>query len=443
MYKDKDKEYYTVAELSDSEQQLIKETLADDHRYIGNKSNEDNGLLSNEFNEDNGQLFNEFNENDGMFYQFKRMVEAYLGELVVAFRGNSNKITVYYNNHVVWDLAIAGEDCYTASFNYNHARYYCGKGGEDTGEDCLEPLRNLLYVDEKKREKWFYREKEEEFKKTDKQAAIGILKWEREKGHPFEYDLIEKSYFIIKDILDSYFNIRCSIDRFRRKAEIAPPKRAKQSYIEKRWQQALFNYFKYTEGEEITDLFAYDLEFSQPFPNKKIREKIGVNEPDILAVRFENGVPKHLVFVEVKSTKSACEDKSSGVRGHIIGMKRYTDEECFLRKRVDDVWRILEQYQLTGLYRQLEGINFNELKKSIRLEESVERVLLFTNNELPPGEMTEDEREKGSALDYYYAHEEKIWNLAKENDCKIWVTEGDYFADIIKVVPLSFSGNES
>ena len=429
----KDKKYYTVAELSDSEQQLVKNTLSNDHRYIGDKSNEDNG-----------QLFNEFNEKDGMFFQFKRMVEAYLGELVVAFRGNSNKITVYYNNHVVWDLAMAGKKCYTASFNYDHARYYCGKGGKDDGEDCLEPLKNLLYVDENKSKRWFYREKEEEFKKTDKQAAIGILKWKREKGHPFEYDLIEKSYFIIKDILDSYFNIRCSIDQFRKKAKIAPPKIAKKSYIEKRWQQVLFNYFKNTEGEAITDLFAYDLEFSQPFPNKKIREKIGVNEPDILAVRFENGVPKQLLFVEVKSTKCACKDRSSGVKGHIIGMKRYTDEECFLRKRVDDVWRILEQYQLTGLYKQLEGINFGELKKSIKLEENVERVILFTNNELPPEEMTEDEREKGSALDYFNdpKNNKKIWTLANENQCKIWVTEGDYFADTIKVIPLSFGDNE-
>jgi hypothetical protein len=158
-----------------------------------------------------------------------------------------------------------------------------------------------------------------------------------------------------------------------------------------------------------------------------------VNEPDLLAVRFENGVAKKLVFIEVKSTDSACQPGKSGIESHMNGMKKYADEQLFVESRRIDVLELLKQYQKTGLYPQLNQINIEAFKDSFNHEKDIERVMLFTNNELPEGEMTDEERKKDNALNYYKRNKKKVREWADEYRCQIWITENNYFNDEIEI----------
>ena len=432
---DEEKIVYRIDELPNpDDKKKIIECLKLDHRYVGDKEKEDYG-----------PLFSEFIKTDGMFYQFNMFVKGktygkyHEGDLVVALRGNGNCITIYHNNHVVWELSLKtarnGKTTYVVSFNYDHARYYYGDN-----ENCLAPLRRLLA------DNWFKRasrEKGEKFKiemedNIPRNASIGLLRWERcKEDGPFPEDKVKESYNIIMGIMDTYFDIRYQKDQFRKKAGIVNEAKEavtnRPSCIETRWRQRLFNNFKSISGEKETDLFAYDLEFSQKFPDSSIRSKIGVNEPDLLAIRFENGKPQKLFFVEVKSTFSACTSNTSGAEAHMKGMKRYTDEERFISKRVDDAWEILKQYKKIGVYKVLDELDFDELRKSCDLSKNVERVLLFTNNALPPKETQKGEEEKKSALDYYEheVYKARVNEKAKKEmyNCRIWITTNNYFDD--------------
>lgn len=431
-----------IEELSAEEQRKLKKKLESDHRYIGKKDEENE--------EEYGPLFDAFVNENGMFYQFNEFVKKHKGELVVAFRGNGDNITIYHNNHVVWELSMTSKE-YKVSFNYDHARYYCGREGKDSNADCLGPLEDLYKLGFKRSQKespykFKITEKVNESGSISRNAEIGVLHWKKKAGNPYSYGDIKKSYITIIDIMDSYFNIHRAEDRFRKKAEIINETKEacvyRPSYVEKRWQQRLFNHFKSVDGEKTTDLFAYDLEFSQAFPDTSIRGKIGVNEPDILAIRFENKVPKKLYFVEVKSTKTACTSDTSGALEHMEGMRRYCDELWFMEKRMEDVWEILKQYKKTGIYHQLADIDIDQHIGCLDPKKDVERVLLFTNNELPQSEMTEEERQKGSALDYYNneIYKKRVNDGAKDNSCRIWITKSNYFDEeiiISDVTPVS------
>ena len=99
---DEEKIVYRIDELPNpDDKKKIIECLKLDHRYVGDKEKEDYG-----------PLFSEFIKTDGMFYQFNMFVKGktygkyHEGDLVVALRGNGNCITIYHNNHVVWELSL-------------------------------------------------------------------------------------------------------------------------------------------------------------------------------------------------------------------------------------------------------------------------------------------------------------------------------------------------
>lgn len=403
-----------VEELSPEKQEALKAIVAKEHRYVGDKSKENYGAL-----------FDAFVNPKGMFYQFNRFAKDPSKDLVVALRGNSGSsgtIIIYYCNHVVWELSIGGKENdpdYKVRFNYNHARYYAA-------EDCLEPFRRLVA------------EKEPEFKiDKDGRPGIGYIQWCRKKGQPFEEEWINAVYKDIMAVMKSYFNIRMKEDQFRKKAKVPMDSDgSKPSYVEKRWQQRLFQYMKSTAGKEETDVFAYDLEFSQKFKDSSIRSEIGVNEPDILALRFRDGKPEKLLLIEVKSTKSACISKTSGISPHLEGMKRYSQEELFMESRIGDVWEILKQYQKMGLYPQLSGMDMDSFRGCLNWKTDIERVLLLTNHELPEDEMTREEREKQSALEYYKARKNEVNKLARAYQCSIWITTNNYFDKEISIKPV-------
>ncbi len=410
-----------VHELSFKKQEALKEIVAKEHRYVGDRSKENYG-----------PLFDAFVNPKGMFYQFNQFVKEPSKDLVVALRGNSGSngaIIIYYCNHVVWELSLGGKknnQDYKVRFNYDHARYY-------DAEDCLEPLKRLKDQDTIGFKEVSEKQEGQDFKiDKDGRPGIGYVQWSRKAGSPYECEKIEASYKEILCIMKSYFNIRLEKDMFREKVGVSTAsENRKPSYVEKRWQQRLFQHMKSTDGKEETAVFAYDLEFAQKFKESSIRNEIGVNEPDILALRFKDGKPAKLLLIEVKSTKSACVSQTSGIPQHLEGMKRYSEEELFMKSRMEDVWEILKQYQKMELYSALSGLDIDSFEGCLNWKEDVERVLLLTNHELPSEEMTVEEREKESALDYYEANADYVNELARTYQCKIWTTKSNYFDETI------------
>ena len=106
-----------------------------------------------------------------------------------------------------------------------------------------------------------------------------------------------------------------------------------------------------------------------------------------------------------------------------------------MKSRIEDVWEILKQYQKMGLYSQLSGMDMDSFRGCLNWKRDVERVLLLTNHELPEDEMTAEEREKESALDYYGANRKCVNDLAKEYQCSIWTTESKHFDEKIIIKP--------
>ncbi len=84
---------------------------------------------------------------------------------------------------------------------------------------------------------------------------------------------------------------------------------------------------------------------------------------------------------------------------HVKGMKRYSDMSFFIRSRLDDAYRIMEQYSATGLY---PVIGSAQLPSILSLDDKdVRRIILFTNNRLPEAEeRLKKVKKKQSALDF-------------------------------------------
>lgn len=264
------------------------------------------------------------------------------------------------------------------------------------------------------------------------------------EGKMFSEEFVVKSYDILKPIMDSYFSLedKYKEDQFKNSKEakeegISTTQNKKDPHIEKRWQQRLFRYFKNTD----TGLFAYDLEFSQPFPNDIIKNKVKeiVNEPDMLAIRFVDKIPKALVFIEVKSTKAACK-RESGIEKHLSGMKRYSECDGFMRTRKEDAGRILKQYYKSGLYQtELEGIKYLLTDdKNCGIDWPVnaleiERMLILTDNVL-----REDKRcnYHGKSAIECFEQSENFKKIAAENACEVYRIKGHYFQDKIEHIKI-------
>lgn len=373
-------------------------------------------------------LFHEFSE--GRFSAFREFVIKHQDELVACFRGNGHEcIIIYYNNHRVWKLDKLPNGNCRVTISFDHARYYNEKG------DWKSLMQN-----------YFADFNERELKITKKnEVGIGYLTCEdvQSEDTKFTAEFVSNSYRILKPIITSFFSLedKYKEDQFRNSKGIPQTQNRKSPYIEKRWQQKLFQYFKNTD----TGLFAYDLEFSQPFPNDPIRKKMKeiVNEPDMLAIRFVNKIPKALVLIEVKSTARACNSTDSGIKKHLPGMKRYSECDRFMLARKEDAGRILKQYYESGLYQaELEGIKYlltdNENDginwPANTLE--VERMLILTDNVLP-----ENEKNSYQDIDAIQCFEksEEYKKIAADNACEVYRISGHYFDREIEYIKIDLA----
>lgn len=365
-------------------------------------------------------LLSAFAGKGGEFHEFKKYVDGKKA-FAVCLRGNSEPecITIYHNNHVVWELSYES-GMYGVKANYNHARYT----SDWDGEEKLGKLK-----------KYFGIEKDILPKKTGKNNAEMIyLKCKKEKGTKFfTQDFVEGTAKLLLSVMDDFFNPYLRYDYFKKFVFNEDyNKDDKTALVEKRWQQELFHHFKNTDN----GIYVYDLEFSQKFPSSPdsegkrkntIKAKLEdvINEPDMLGIRFENGSPKSLVLIEVKSTYTACTNRNSGVEKHLKGMKNYSEEPFFVNNRRKEASHIFGNLKrMNCLDKEYDGMDFENLP--------IERLMIFTTDKvLVDGKIfsTEDGKEGkkgkyGSALKYYNENTVRVIRMCEDNHCSLWLVNG-------------------
>lgn len=358
------------------------------------------------------KLMEAFIKEDGAFKSFWDFVKGH-DDLAVCFRGNSDpkSIIIYHFNHVVWELYITKHPPKNrVNINLDHARYL-----ENYEKKCQEHFERLQDLSSNS--------KKEKISINEKTAIRGTLTYKT--NSPYSKDFVEKTYdLIVKEMMGSYFNPKMKTDYFQ---NICKDSKNKPLYVEKRWQQSLFKEFQKFQKDNDRRLFIYDLEFSQRFPNRDIRNKCKnfINEPDMLGVRYkENGKIVSLVLIEVKSTETAC-DGNSGIETHLSKMYRYSGEAhkgetsfpIFIQNRKKDMPKILKRYKELNILPEVIQIPQESCDDIL-----VERLLILTNCVVP-----ESEKNAQSAIDYFNRHKGKIEKCANENHCDIWLVTGNYY----------------
>ena len=293
-------------------------------------------------------------------------------DLELCFRGNSGNesVTVYYNNNEFLRFDSKSKPY----FNRNHSRYQ------------KEPLKE-------------------------------IEKLQHLLNDFFDF---EEIYTVRKRMMDTYFNKELELDYFKGKDGIKAA-RKKDCKYEKQEQQKLMS----ANVNRENGYYIYDMEYAQAFESEAVKiiyEKNTNgqhNKPDSLAIRYENGKPVKLVFVELKTTSTAMQGKSSAIN-HMAGMRNFVNWDLvnnkgeFLRNRKIEAKKVMEEYQDLNLHscgdRPIE--DFEHL--------DVELLLVITDNK---GIMKNEK----TAKSYYDTHKNAIDKAAHDSCCGILVLpENDF-----------------
>lgn len=290
-------------------------------------------------------------------------------ELQMCFRGNDSqeKVIVYKNNHKVWEIVkYTGQHKYKVGISFKHARY-C-----DDLETILEKFVELGF-----RRKTLSQIIDNGYLYTDYQTS-------------FSEEFVAKTYSLIRQLFDSYFNYEHRTNGIHKEKDWLKTKNNKEIdsdvevlytdkkfLVEKIKQQELF----YNVFNDIQGCFAYDLEFSQKYPSKdyKKQNNVNSNQPDMLAIKA-NEDKVDMVFIEVKSLKSACTG-DSGVIKHLRGMVNYIDEIIVESK--DKKYKVLENRkteacEIIKAYKEL-GLRACDKEITVDDFDRVEIMLVFTD----------------------------------------------------------------
>lgn len=322
-------------------------------------------------------------------------------ELALCFRGNDSaygKVIIYWHNHVIWKLSIPYNKQAKVEISANHARFmekwqdeikelmklgFRGPNNEDY--DNLELVVRHPIKSNKKDVKYTY------------DIANLTVEEPIKGGSLLNEQFVKKSFDILSNMQNDFFSPKHTekerpknfikeyyFERYKTKKDEDKNQSLYcnfQSGIEKHAQLDLFlNNHKLDSG-----VFVYDLEFAQPNVGElfdtKTNQKVSKikNQPDMFGIRFENGKPKAICMIEVKSTKSAITGKS-GLKEHLAGMNQYrylVREGKTIRlmsDRKEEALRILNQYREIGLY----GVSREYTEKEfLNLDEEI--IFVFTN----------------------------------------------------------------
>ena len=308
-------------------------------------------------------------------------------DLALCFRGNASEIgrvTIYKNNHMIWDLTISGKTP-KVSISADHSRFmydwntrvirelmelgFVGPNGA-TYEELIKSNTLVSQSYDKKNNRYNY--------------SIANLTYYPNGEYEAIYNVVDASYKLLVEMQDAYFS-----DKYER-----PRNYIKEYYfethkdgnidsntvmyasfqrcVEKHAQQDLFiNNHVFCDG-----LFIYDLEFAQP--TGRTTEVKKNNKPDMFGVRFdEDGNLVAICMIEVKSTPSAL-NQNSGLKAHLNGMEEYmtlkTSDGKLMDDRIKEARLILNQYHQLGLYgvdREFSKDEFDGIEQEI--------IFIFTN----------------------------------------------------------------
>lgn len=260
--------------------------------------------------------------------------------LELCFRGNqepNQAVTIYYKNHQMFKIYDTGK----ISFNYNHARY-CEP---DVELEYRKKLIELKFNVGKKFEKIGI--KPEDFNKKGVVLDIKDVTRTLANNQTLEEQEIKD---LINDVLipmfDTFFNKNKKYDYFKHKE-----KKDKGELAEKEDQQKLYSIMKNSKA----GYYFYDMEISKKHSSKtELDNDKSNNKADMMAVEFDDkGEPVNIVFVEVKTKKSAYYGKS-GLDVHIEKTKQISKE--YIETRKIEAYKIIHQYHKLGL-RTVEDIN--------------------------------------------------------------------------------------
>ena len=336
-------------------------------------------------------LFEKLLDEKGVYYPFYDFVRSHEKELVLCFRGNGNpeSIVIYHNNHIVWEL-YGDEDKIGISFN--HARY----------NENWDKIEESLF-------QWGFdiNGRDEKALVPNREGSIGMryCSCTAQKYCTDPTNFVKETYKLVMDMMSVFFAPKQKVDFDYFKKSYT---KYKKNYAEKRWQQKLFMDLKFCK----TGLFAYDLEFSQPEGAKQSES----NEPDILALRYEKGVPVAIVLVEVKSLASACRpntNSKSDILSHIRGMKAYSKSKNISHRR-KEVHDVLTYYEELGLY-----VKDGQVIPDSDNELPVECVLIFTSADLV--DIGYSIPSSKSAIHYYLNNKKEIDSYVNEDgwNCEV------------------------
>lgn len=278
-------------------------------------------------------------------------------DLLMCFRGGlkAEYVNVYYRGHSLFKISVSSRG-YVVEFDFNHARYTKDWQG---ALNALQPIGYRLNSDG-------------ELQKYKDQADGGVRS-PRNVLHrsiardPLPQDFWQSSSLALKRLVDDFFDpdkTKCR-DYFKDYSGKQQSNKTKQQLLEKVRQQQIMKANQSLSGP----YFIYDMEYAQARNSKD--EKVG-GRFDMLALRRMADDLYRLVFVELKSTKSACVGKS-GIREHESDLSAYTKSAEYLEVRRKDAIGICEDY--AALF--LDGASV------ITIDDKLEILFIFTDEAKP------------------------------------------------------------
>ncbi len=317
---------------------------------------------------------------EGVFKPFVDLVKesesdnSKIPSLMLCFRSRNDSVTIYYNNHIVWNLSITKKEP-KVSISANHARY------SDNWPAILKAIGMDSNIVDKKAE-MLKNGKVIDFDAFSRSAVNLPEGYTRNTLH-YLIGMID-DYFDAKKDWDYFKNRKAHKGYDRQKKEFIEGKR---DLVEKKRQQEFFQNNRSLCG----GYFVYDMEYKHEYGNQEEMDAdfkyMGVkkaNQTDCLAIKFDDhGNPIKLAFVEIKSLDGSMTDNKingSGLKAHMINMDKYiTMHPDYMKLRLEEAKDILILYYklgLRGVSKDMSTVDFSKLA----LPGNQEIVLVYTDS---------------------------------------------------------------
>lgn len=256
----------------------------------------------------------------------KQLALAEQTPLELCYRGNSGDIAIiYYCNRVFWKIEKQKRN-YILTISFGHFAY------EENWQELLDDLK-------------------QHYKFTggnQTKAAKGEGGYLKRSFQLTENISWEELYDLLKKVYANYFAGagKPAINYFKKYRKITKDEVKKTNFLEKIQQHKIFS----ANRDASTGYFVYDLEFSKPHKNMEEQKNDDTKDsPDMLAIKYKDGIPQKLVFVEVKSTKEACTGSTSGIEKHLQSSMKWIEQADFIKRRKTEAADIVTGYAELGL----------------------------------------------------------------------------------------------